>query len=207
MARELAKYLTKAIDLPDGKQGAGFTTWACKEGGGFRRRPWHRYWPSRPMGRAIRAHLQETAEEDAIKPPGTGWELVTPIAGVPTMDYPRFRARKEPMIPGCRGHLREATACCHGVEGLWKCICGGPAEVRPWDFGLENERLTKEELLIRSSQKTNVEEAPPGNRQITILPLEASPGFGRGRSRARRGPGGSERSGESDPPRGVPSRE
>ncbi len=157
VARELAKYLTKAIDLPDEKQGAGFTTWACKEGGGFRRRPWHRIWPSRPMGRAIRARLEETREEDAIKPPGTGWELVTPIGGIPTTDYPIFQARKEPTIEECPGHLETAKECCHAVEGLWRCLCGGPVEARPWDFGLENERLTKEELLIRSSHSTNVE--------------------------------------------------
>ncbi len=163
VARELAKYLTKAIDLPDGKQGAGPTTWACKEGGGFRRRPWHRYWPSRPMGRAIRAHLEETREEDAIKLPGTGWELVTPIADVPTTDYPPFQARKEPMVPGCRGHLREATECCHGVEGLWKCVCGGPAEVRPWDFGLDSERTSKDLLRIRSSPRTDVQPTRGGS--------------------------------------------
>ncbi len=148
VARELAKYLTKAIDLPDEKQGAGFTTWACKEGGGFRRRPWHRIWPSRPVGRAIRAHLEETREEDAIKPPGTGWELVTPIEGVPTTDYPQFQARKEPTIKECPGHLETASECCHAVEGLWRCLCGGPAEARPWEFESEILKIPGSETAI-----------------------------------------------------------
>ncbi len=132
VARELAKYLTKSAAHPESWQ----TAWTCKEEGGFRRRPWHRYWPSRSVGRAITRHLEGARLEDAMDPPRDGetWELVRFIEGEDTRDLPAFHARADPTISGCPGHLETGRTCCHGTPGLTTCRCGGPAEVRPWEF-------------------------------------------------------------------------
>lgn len=137
VARELAKYLTKSAAHPEHWQ----TAYRCKLGGGYRRVPWHRYWPSRPVGRAIRRNLQATETEDAVRPPQEdAWELVRFIEGVDTRDLPPFKAVQVSVVEGCPTHLEEETECCHGVPGLHRCICGGPAA---WLALLEEYALDK----------------------------------------------------------------
>ncbi len=125
VGREIAKYLTKVQANPK----ATPTTWVCKEGGGFRRRPWHRYWPSRPVGRTISRFLEDARQDDAVDPPPDDvWEVVVPVeGGEGIVDYPPFKGHILPNVEECHGHLWTDTDCCHGDPPWTKCLCGGPA--------------------------------------------------------------------------------
>ncbi len=125
VGREIGKYLTKAQDNPKNTP----TTWMCKDEGGFRRRPWHRYWPSRGVGRAITRTLREAGQEDAVDPPREdSWEVVIPVDWGHTVDYPPFKGHRVPLVKGCPGHLETDSNCCHRDPPWTRCVCGGPAE-------------------------------------------------------------------------------